>query len=155
MDWSPGISQFLHLPVAYEEAGTLVSFQPCGGGLCALTNCSRPCPPAHCEHPSLPLFLQAGLHAHSAFGGCKDPFISSASRYPKQQLCFMPLARSFLDCCGLAQKVLGAEGKCQPLVTGATSARYANTRCIPAVLLQARTRSKCSWLEVMRRGTAA
>lgn len=115
----------------------MVSFQPCGEALCAHPDCSQLRPPARCKHLSLPLFLQGGLHPHSAFRGCKDPFISSASRYPKRQSCFMPLAWSFLVCCGLAQRILGAEGKCQPLVTGATLATYADARCIPAVPLLA------------------
>lgn len=105
--------------------------------------------------PSLPLFLQGGLPAHSAFGGCKDPSISSAARYPKGQLFFMLLAWSFLDCCGLAQRILGAEEKCQLLVLPQPGMEIPDAYLLSRCRLQTRTHSKCSRLEVMRHGTAA
>lgn len=110
---------------------------------------------SHGKSPSVPLFLRGGLPTHSAFGGCKDPSISSASSYPKGQLCFMPLAWSFLDCYGLAQRILGAEGKCQLLVLPQPGMEIPDAYLLSRCRLQTRTHSKCSWLEVLRHGTAA
>lgn len=105
--WSSGINQFLHLPVAYEGAGTLVSFHPCGEGLCALTNRS-------CQHLAS-MFVSANTPPSrcSSTKGCMPRVqrlthkkVPPGASWPRHGALWIAVA--WLS-------ILGAEGNCQAL----------------------------------------
>lgn len=75
--------QFVRLPIAYEEAGTVVSFQSCREVLCAHPNWSQPCPPAHCNSPFPDVVPPGRAASPLCLWGPQRPFHKQCLQVPK------------------------------------------------------------------------